>query len=86
MHAGYTVKIYVIIKAICNSCNMGVRDLPYMYARSPRATGLRAEGIHIRQITSAHVTSNMYHFRHSKNLPKPTGFCFAYLYNNEYSF
>ena len=49
---------------ICNSCNMGARDLPDMYARSPRA-----EGIHIRRITSAHVTSTMYHFRHSKNLP-----------------
>jgi len=27
---------------------MGTRDLPDMYAQSPRATGLRAEGIHIR--------------------------------------
>ena len=39
---------------------MGMKDLPDMYAR-----GLRAEGIHIRQITRAHVsdvTSNMYHF------------------------
>ena len=53
----------------CNSCNMGVRDLADMYARSPRAAGPRAEGIHIRRITSAHVTSTMYHFRHSKNLP-----------------
>ena len=34
---------------------MGARDLPDMYARS-----LRDRGIHIRQITSAHVTSNMY--------------------------
>ena len=42
---------------------MGARDLPDMYARSPRAAGPRDEGIHIRQITSAHVTSNMYHFR-----------------------
>ena len=71
---------------ICNSCNMGKRDLPDMYARSPRATGPRAEGIHIRRITSTHVTSTMYHFRHFKNLPKLTSFCFAYLYNNEYSF
>ena len=39
---------------------MGARDLPDMYARSPRA-----EDTHIRQITNAHVTSNMYHFRHS---------------------
>jgi len=38
---------------------MGTRDLPDMYAQSPRAAGLRAEGIHIRQITSAHVTTNM---------------------------
>ena len=64
-------------KNVCNSCcNMGTRDLPDMYAQSPRAAGQRAEGIHIspraagqraegihiRQITRAHVTSNMYHF------------------------
>ena len=49
-------------KVTCNNCNMGTRDLPDIYARSPRAAGLRAEGIHIRQITRAHVTSNMYHF------------------------
>ena len=47
---------------ICNSCNMGMRDLPDMYARSPRAAGLRPEGIHIRQIMNAHVTSVMYNF------------------------
>ena len=35
-------------------------DLPDMYAQSPRGAGLRAEGIHIRQITSAHVTTNNY--------------------------
>ena len=34
---------------------MGTSDLPDMQAQSPRA-----EGIHIRQITSAHVTTNMY--------------------------
>ena len=49
--------LLVAIVAICNSCNMGTRDLPDMYAQSPRA-----EGIHIRQITRAHVTSSMYHF------------------------
>jgi len=38
---------------------MGMRDLPDMYAQSPRATGPRAKGIHIRKITSAHVTTNM---------------------------
>ena len=47
---------------ICNSYNMGMRDLPDMYARSPMAAGPRAEGIHIWQITNAHVTSVMYHF------------------------
>ena len=45
-----------VLKLLCNSCNMGTRDLPDMYAQSPRA-----EGIHIRQIMRAHVTSNMYH-------------------------
>ena len=42
---------------ICNSCNMGTRDLPDLYAQSPRA-----KGMHIRQITRAHDKSNMYHF------------------------
>ena len=35
---------------VCNSCNMGSRDLPVCP---------RAEGIHIRQITKAHVTTTM---------------------------
>ena len=52
------------------SCNMGRRDLPDMHARSPRDTGSRAEGIHIREILTAHVTNDMYHFWHSKNLHK----------------
>ena len=34
------------------SCNIGTCDLPDMYAQSPRA-----KGIHIRQITSAYVTT-----------------------------
>ena len=41
---------------------MPMKDLPDMYARSPMATGQRAEGIHIRQIMNGHVTSIMYHF------------------------
>ena len=41
---------------------MAMRDLPDMYTRSPRAAGLRDEGIHIRQITNGHVTTIMYHF------------------------
>ena len=40
--------------AICNSCNMGMRDLPDRY-------GPRTEGTHIRQIMNADVTSVMYH-------------------------
>ena len=47
-------------KELRNNSNMGMRDFPNMYAQSPRA-----EGIHIRQITSSHVTSNMYHFQYS---------------------
>ena len=38
---------------------MGRRDLPDMYARSLRAAGPRAEGIHIKQIPTAHVTTDM---------------------------
>ena len=52
-------------KKLSNSCNTGMSALPDMYARSPRAAGPRAEGIHIRQSTSACVTTNMLHFRHS---------------------
>ena len=37
------------------TCNMGRRDLPDMYALSPRALG-----IHIRQIPPAHVTTCTY--------------------------
>ena len=36
------------------------RDLPDMYALSPRACGPRASGIHIRQIPRAHVTTITY--------------------------
>ena len=44
---------------LSNSCNIGISDLPDMYAQSPRAAGPRAEVIHMRQITSAYVTTNM---------------------------
>ena len=47
------------IQNLCNSCNMGMSALPDMYSQSPRAAGPRAEGIHIRQSMSAHVTTNM---------------------------
>ena len=39
---------------------MGLSDLPDMHTQSLRATGRKAEGIHIKQITSAHVTTNSY--------------------------
>ena len=42
---------YRSITYICDSCNIGMSDLPDMYAQSPRA-----EGIHI---TRAYVTTNM---------------------------
>ena len=38
---------------------MGMSDLPNMHAQSLRAAGQRADGIHTRQITGAHVTTNM---------------------------
>ena len=46
---------------IFNSCNTGTSGLPDMYTRSMRATGPRAEGVHIRQATSACVATIMYH-------------------------
>ena len=48
------------VKVIHITCNMCTRDLPDMYARSLRATGLMAEGIHIRQIPHTHVTTITY--------------------------
>ena len=42
------------MEELCNSCNMGMGDLPDMYAFSPWASG-----IHIRQITNGHVTSTL---------------------------
>ena len=47
-------RIELLGEYVCDSCNMGTSDLNDMYAQSPRA-----EDIHIRQITSAHVTTNM---------------------------
>ena len=44
-------------EVIHNTCNMGARDLPDMYALSPQACGPRASGIHIRQIPHAHITT-----------------------------
>ena len=36
------------------------------------------EGIYVREILSAYVITKIYHFWHSKNLPKPEGnFCYV---------
>ena len=48
MYVMYVCMYVRVCMYVCNSCNMGTRDLPDMYAQSPRAAGLRAEGIHIR--------------------------------------
>ena len=47
----YSIPLKPYFKGFCrslfDSCNMGMSDLPDMYAQSPRAAGPRAEGIHI---------------------------------------
>ena len=49
------------------------------------------KGIHNRQILTAHVTSDMYHLQHSKNLPKQklkptiTLICSAYIKNARFT-
>ena len=45
---------------LCNSCNMGARDLPDMYARGPQARGMRA---YISGKSRAHMLQVMFHFR-----------------------
>ena len=40
---------------------MGSSGLPDIYTQSTRAAGPRADGVYIRQTTSAHVTTVMYH-------------------------
>ena len=44
-------------QVVHNSCNMGMSGLPDIYTLSTRAAGPRAEGVYIRQTTSAHVTT-----------------------------
>ena len=65
---------------ICNSYNMGTRDLPDIYAQA-----YEGAGIYIRKIPSAHVITNIFHLRHSKNLPKVDLNISASLYSNGYS-
>ena len=47
------IYIYIYIY-IFNSYTMGTSGLTDIYTRSPRAAGPRAEGVYIRQTTSAH--------------------------------
>ena len=58
MHADVSLLVAKQLRT-CNSCNIGTNDLPDTYAKRPRAAGPRAEGIHIMQIKSAYVTTNM---------------------------
>ena len=44
---------------IINSYTMGTSGLPDLYTQSPRATGLRAEGVYIRRTTSTHGITTM---------------------------
>ena len=61
-----------------------VLSLIYMYDVQGRAAP-EGQCIYIRQSTSAHVITNMLHFRHSnKNLPKPEVDCSASLYGNRH--
>ena len=41
---------------------MGTSGLFDIYTRSLRAAGPRAEGVYVRQTTSAHGITNIYHF------------------------
>ena len=45
--------------SLFNSYTMGTTYLPDIYAQNPRAIDPRAEGIYIRQTTSAHGKTNM---------------------------
>ena len=40
-------------------CNIGMSDLPHMYAQSLRAIGQGMKDIYIREITSVYVTINI---------------------------
>ena len=75
-------RMYIIIFVIVIPWARGI-CLIYM----PKPEGRRPEGagIYIRKIPSAHVITNIFHFRHSKNLPKTDVNNSASLYSNGYS-
>ena len=56
----YLISLYIYSNnSTCNRCKMSTSDLPNMYSQSLRTTGPRAEGIRIRQIMNAHVTTDV---------------------------
>ena len=62
---------------------MGARDLPDMYARGPQARGLRA---YISGESQAPMLQVLCITSGTLKICLTYRFCFAYLYNNEYSF
>ena len=64
------IEIYIYT---CISYNTGKSALPDIYAQHAPL----GECVYIRQSKSACVMSNMLHFRHAKNLPKPEVACSA---------
>ena len=62
---------------ICNSYTTAVRDLPDIYTQSPRAAGLRAEGVCYRQIPNCHSINDIFHFK------SYSGALYWALYNKE---
>ena len=69
---------------ISNSYNTGKSALPDIYALALGRCAPEGECVYIRQSTSACVISNIFHFRHSQNLPKLDATCSAALYSNRY--
>ena len=66
-----------------NSCNMGARDLPDMYAQGPQARGLRT---YISGESRAPMLQVLCMTSSILKICLTYRLCFAYLYDNEYSF
>ena len=72
---------------ICISYNTGKSTLPDIYAQCPKACStytLESKCVYIRQSMNACVLTNMLHFWHYNNLPKPEVHCSASLYSNRH--
>ena len=52
----FSLQIFGVSFLQLTSCNIGIHDLPDMYAHSPKARD-QAMGIHIRQTMNAYVTT-----------------------------